>query len=51
MRPDQRTKLASDIYRIFAERFVDVEDVLHEDGQEYFDILDDIEQYISEKIG
>lgn len=51
MRPDQRTKLASDIYKIFEDRFLNVEHVALEDGQTYCEILEEIEQYIAEKIG
>jgi hypothetical protein len=50
LRPDQRTKLAADIYTIFADRFPEVSSV-EDDEQTYTSILEEIEEYIADKIG
>ena len=51
MRPDQRTKLAVGIYKIFAEQLDAVRELEQENEQWYTEILEELEAYIAEKIG
>jgi hypothetical protein len=50
MLPKTRTKIASDIYTIFADRFAYVSEV-KDDEQTYTEILEEIEEYLKEHVG